>query len=735
MLRRAEGAEIQPVVFMLDSLEHRVALIRALPVRARAAALDATIAIASDPMERERLAVELLELAIRPGLRPKAGPWARRSAYLRQTHADSALSQLCAHWAPLPIEIRSHTIAVASGRWTTVVRDLRHDDRAEARAALCGLALASADPALFAPLADLLEDDEPQIQRSAGQTLLALATRELAIDPSSLAPDLAACEDECLAHERVGEPREALLRVLRTAIARYSEHQQRSVALACLLFVAHDPRASSLASTRVDHAATQALRGVLRWSRSPISRVSALRLLNHEALHDAAVSRLSRAHDLADHDLTLRQGHLTLHPSRRDPLGKIEVRVRSTPIAPDGEGTPRVRLTMPKEAALPDGSWLGSLSEEARRQIPRWLSAFDTDETTTRALLDPLLADDDDIARLLASQRANERTLTDFCFDRSGPVARSAMTRFSLHGAAHDPSGPIHRRHLDTLSKLVRSPHAPVRRMAREDIARLDPWGSAGPQTALIARRRMADEPEAFLVDLRHVLMSAPPLTRIGAIAIARRLAITERIESLLISLITHAHGPAVDERVVASAISALGTLTTQNARRTVRMVLRHPDARARANAVEAMARQERSAGQTDANLRSTLTELRGDPNQRVRANAVRSLMALPEPKGGAALYTPSAGSALIAMLRDERAAHRVSGLWVAERASKAPDSALVGHIQSLAEMDPDRGVRTRAAGVIHRIQVRRGLLGSTLSRAGADNAGADNRGEKAGRP
>ena len=60
---------------------------------------------------------------------------------------------------------------------------------------------------------------------------------------------------------------------------------------------------------------------------------------------------------------------------------------------------------------------------------------------------------------------------------------------------------------------------------------------------------------------LRHILMSAPAFTRIRAIALARRLAIVGEIESLLISLITQPHGPIVDERVVASAVIALGTL------------------------------------------------------------------------------------------------------------------------------------------------------------------------------
>ncbi len=711
---------------MQDSLEHRVALIRALPVQARRAALDAALDAASDQRERDRLAIELLELAIRPGLGPKAGPWARRSAYTRQIHADASLSRLCAHWASLSADLRSHTIGVASGRWAGVVRDLLRDDRPDARLALCGLALASADPVLFDPLSDLLEDDEHDIRRAAGEALLTLSARELDIDPMSLAPDLGQAGDGCLAHEPVGHPREALLSVLRGAISRYGEHQQRTVALACLLFIAHDPDASPLASLRVDHAATQALRGVLRWSRSPISRVCALRLLNHDAMSEAAMSRLSRAHDLGDHDLTLRQGHLTLNPSRTSLLAKIDVRARSTPIAPDAEGATRVRLTLDKECPLPDGSWLRSLSVEARRQIPRWLAAFDADELASRALLDPMLADDDEIARLLASRDANERTLTDFCFDQSEPIARSSMTRYSLHGAARDRTGVDHRRNLDTLTKLVRSPHASVRRMAREEIVRLDPWAGVSAQTALIARRRMAHEPEAFLIDLRHVLMSAPAIARIRAITLVRRLGIVAQIESLLVSLITQPHGPSVDERVVASAVSALGAVPTPGARQTVRLALRHPDPRVRANAVEAMRRQESqmAQGESDVGLRSTLTELRGDANQRVRANAVRSLMALPEPKGGAALYTPSAASALIAMLRDERAPHRVSALWVAEQSYKAPDSALIGHIQSLAEMDPDQGVRRRACRVIHRIEVRRGL-GSTHAPPRADNLGA----------
>ncbi len=713
-------------VMMPESLEHRVALIRSLPIRPRRAAIDTALAAASDPEEIERLAIELLELSVRPGVKTKAGPWARRGAYRRQLDADIALSLLCSHWGSLSPAARLHTLGVANGRWTGVIRDLVQHEHTNARLALCGMALASGEPALYEPVGELLEDEEASIHRAAGVTLLSLVALELELDPATLAPDLGPIDQQCLIPDAEVQPRQALLSVLRSAITRYGEHQQRSIALACLLLIAHDSHAHALASNRVDHAATQALRGVLRWSRAPITRVCALRLLGHDALSDAAVNRLSRAHDLADHDLTLRQGHLTLNPTRHAHLGKIEVRARSTTLAPDADGTERLRITLPKECPLPDGSWLSALSPQARRQIPRWVAAFDTDELATRALLDPLLGDDDELTRLMASRGANARTTTDFCFDACEPIARGAMTRFSFHAAAQDPTTPTHRRQMDTLSKLVRSPHASVRRMAREDLTRLDPWASDSSQTSLIARRRMADEPEAFLVDLRHVLMSGSALTRIRAIGIARRLGITDQIESLLLSLVTQSHGPNVDERVVASSVSALGSLCTPNARQTVRMVLRHPDPRARANAVEAMSKQERLAGLTDEDnsLRSTLTELRGDSHQRVRANAVHALMALPEPKGGAALYTPSASSALIAMLRDERAPHRVSGLWVAERSAVTHGSALVSHVQSLAEMDPDRGVRNRAHGLIHRIEVRQRLQSTKLT-VTADNSRA----------
>ncbi len=705
---------------MQDALDQRIRLIRSLPAKARVPALAEAIAITPSLDERSRLAIELLELTIPPAVSPRSAPWDRWWASARARLADEALARTARLWHHLPADARSHFLLIAGDRWQVVLDALAGEP--EAAPALAELAEASGDPALVSHLPILLLDE--RASEVAEQALLRLTCASLSLPVQILEPDLK--DTSARTNADLAEVAQALPRVARRALSRIADHQRRGVALCALLLGAFG-RARELLPTRREEPAAQAMRGVLRFSHAPATRLCAFRLLEHPILGEPALERVSRAHHLGDHEVVLSAGHLSLSPGRARRLRTIAVRARTTPAPPSELGEVCMRLTLPRESALPDGSLVESLSTASRRQLPRVAAQLADDDLTLRAVLDPMLADTDDLSRYAAMRQSPEATLRDYCLDPSEPVARGAMLRWSLVGADHYATAPVRRRHMELLNKLRRSPHAWVRRIAAEDHARLDCWGSLSPASLLVARRRYAHDGEAFLVDLRHVLMSGSTDERVRAIAIASRLEILDRIESLLVALVTQSASQAVDPRVVASAVKALGRLDSVPARQTVRWALRHTDARVRANAVEAMARQR--GGSLDTPTRQTLVELKQDAHQRVRANAICALLDSGEDQHDT-LYAPSATSALIAMLRDERPAHRTSALWVAEHAtgrsprgdsSKSAD-AVLAHVQTMAAQDPDPGVRTRAARLIRTLHRRRAALASTSARTTSDN-------------
>lgn len=724
---------------MQDALEHRVRLARALPARARCESLAQALLASVDGEERRRLAIELLELAIPPGVGARPGPWERLWATRRRSLADEALRRASLAWEVLPLDTRSHLAGVGQGRWPAQAETLFSSSDAGGQSAACGLAEATGDPALVERLPALLESAHEGVRAGASEALLRLTAFALELDPASLSPDLAEPGVERHDDGAQGwgagalcalEPAELVPCVggaIRRALDRYQDHQLRGIALAGLLLIALRPSSLRLATARRDDPAAQAVRGVLRFSRSPASRLCAWRLLVSSNLGEAARDRVARAHTLADHEAVLTHGHLALHPSRAASLAMIPVRARATPLPAEGARPAMVRLTMAREAPLPDGSWVESLSLDARRQLARVTLAFRPDDATVRAVLDPMLADEDPIARLGAMGASGEGTLLDFCFDPSEAIARSAIVRWSLAGAAHFATAAVRRRQIDMLGKLTRSPHGSVRRVAREDLRRLDPFLGEDPACAAIARRRCADDREAFLVDLRHVLMSGTGEARLCAIRLARRLGIVREIESLLVAMVTHGTSAGAQERPLATAVIALGDLDSVPARQTVRWALRHADARVRANAVEALGRQESRAGVQGSALgssRQVLMELKADAHARVRANAIAALMHDREEQRDG-LYAPTTGSALIAMLRDERAEHRASALWLAGRVllgiSASGDTPLLTHVQTLASSDHEAAIRRRAARVIQRIHARRTLNTSSRGEGASD--------------
>ena len=136
------------------------------------------------------------------------------------------------------------------------------------------------------------------------------------------------------------------------------------------------------------------------------------------------------------------------------------------------------------------------------------------------------------------------------------------------------------------------------------------------------------------------------------------------------------------------------GLAEARSARRldALRDGLEHPDARVRANAVEAMMR---TAGAETIDL---LTPITASGENRARANAVRAMLSARPGEGLVRLQE---------MLADANPLHRISGIWVAGRARVTP---VAGALHRLAAHDRLRPVRLRAGAPVRLITPRPSL-------------------------
>jgi hypothetical protein len=259
-------------------------------------------------------------------------------------------------------------------------------------------------------------------------------------------------------------------------------------------------------------------------------------------------------------------------------------------------------------------------------------------------------------------------------------------------------------RRLGLLSKLARSPHAPVRRIALTEPASRAWLSPAGRTRALAARRT---EPDRLAGELRDAASAAGETrSRVDAIRLARRLRLLAGWEETLAGLI---EAPPKEARVSATAASAIADLPGPYPADLLERALVHPDPRVRANAVEAMDALARRHADERPGIDRRLVEHKADNEHRARANALRALARGPGPE--------SAGGDLARMLSDDRPTHRLAGVWLAERllcGGGVADEAwqeMARRIAGLARHEVDAHIRARAKRCSRRLlaEINRG--------------------------
>lgn len=645
---------------------HPIQAARELPPRVRLVALQAALR-QCDASERRALLVEAAELAIEDSRRT------------RNHIADEALATCLELWPELDGPSRRLLRAFGARRLHAGAAALARSDDARARLAGVSFAADALDEgeiagletltnALGEPLTSLGDLAERALMRAV------LKTHDEIVNKVRTLPD-----DEASGPEL----RDAVRAAIARAVASYETHKRRGVLMGGLLVlggpgVGGPARADVLATLRdAASPAGAALRTVLRASGSPLMREVAWRALPHDEIGAAALDRVARASTREEHEAVLNTMHLVLHPRRR---------ARAALLSPR-PGTGGAGL-VPPLAMVP------SLAPEGRAGLLRALDATDCDAAARTSLRTHFLTDPSPHVRALATLSAGPDELMDFAFDAEAVIARRGMWQGSVAGAGwqRGAAEAVPRR---PLKALLRSPHDAVRRAAQDELDRLDPHaGRSQPSLALSTLAR--HHPSRARDLLAASIGAADPDARVRTAAWAGRLP----IEAFpLDAMLAAARGD--DLRLAATALLALAWSNEEPARQTLLEGLSHPDARVRANAVEALARRHRSAEGTGAQAQSApaalldgaVWELRRDPGARARANALRAWTAC-DPG--------DAGSELLRMLHDPRPDHRLSAAWCAGRTLASPgrgpvDTQLHARLVDLGRTDPDEAVRARS--------------------------------------
>lgn len=177
---------------------------------------------------------------------------------------------------------------------------------------------------------------------------------------------------------------------------------------------------------------------------------------------------------------------------------------------------------------------------------------------------------------------------------------------------------------------------------------------------------------------LSRRLASDPVEQRIKAMQIAQELGLADVLRPTLLPLCSHPNA-----RVRSKAVSVLGEVNTVGAELIVEKVLHDTDPRVRANAIEVL-ESKRSAEYVP-----LLAQRARSSHNRERANAIKALHRM---KVG------TASGALITMMRDERAEHRISALWALRQIGWWK---LLNEVGRMAKEDSNLRVRRYALGVL----------------------------------
>ncbi|MFA6046363.1 MAG: HEAT repeat domain-containing protein [Phycisphaerales bacterium] len=725
----------------IDTFFQRIAQVRHFPPVARVAALAAGLSVCSLD-EARGLVPELIEMAAQvpavpavpfastgPAVRLSPLNWFRNRRDATRRHvADIALEALIRHWDRVPSDLVPLIASAGRGRFGVAAAASRDADPA-IRANVVAAAGELGEGQLARLVGSMLADEDKSVAKAAEHALVHMAlgefartrTGEACLDPRLVEQlwrvreaaefgfsrenraEVSAAAGEA---SDQGASREGVIDGIATACEAFEHHRRRGVLVCAMLLLdrtrlaSRSPRAA--AHSRERHApdrlaawfakpvtdAHSALRTVLRASVLPVAGLRAMEWIGVEPWTRACSERLSRGGTVLEHELALASAHLTLRPRRRAALARVIIKSRpanrDTSDAPDEPRATGTRVLEP--GLLPDVAIVNSLSIDAGRGAARIVGVVSATAPDRELAARSFLGHADPVARHAVMRAMPGSGLRDWVFDDNDQISAGAALRMSR---ADDPrAAEAEESDLAWWRQLARAPQPRTRFLAEEELAQRAELMSGTVRGRLLAARRMTREPEGVVTSISESL--GQPESQSGAISLLRRLGLAPTFQQQLVDLALQ----ATDARVAATAVAALADVSSESAMDAAVTSLRHTDSRVRANAVETLGHRARS-GEA---LPTQIVELKHDAHHRVRANALRLELGLAP--------APSLAGELAAMLRDERAEHRLAGAWLASRALGgnlkrrlgADADQLALRLVELASGDPDDRVRRRAA-------------------------------------
>jgi hypothetical protein len=663
--------------------------LRALPVAESASALAAALDVA-DAREIGALARALADLIARLAAGPAPAPprvWRLWGPSARDPREDALAWTICLRaaasvWQSIPREARNAITVAARGRWAHALTPLPPPSNEAARRSILDLAAETADPSAFPALVDLLEDPRTDLATDAEEAI-ARAVRTALNERADVAGQ----------HQM----RSALRAELTRAISRIDVHSCRGVLASAIQLLepdlvsrvrrglAKDPLAVWFLEATAER--TSPLAPSLRASRGSITRTRAWEWLPIDTLTEPALARLARSATPSEHAEVLGRWHLALRPARAARLGA------GARLVPE----PGIAASLPEDARV-GAVRLQDFTRAPDVSTPEW------------ALCDP-----DERVRLTATREAGAAEAADFVFDASPAIARSAMLAWSVTGVRIGrrrpaPGGSALARSRFA-SRVTRSPHAAVRRIAAADAALADAFDGSSELSRSTAWALLREDREAFIDQLRSKL-TAPGPQVVPALLLVRRLGIAAELTRELLALAatgSEAAPASAEARAGATAVAVVSSVRDPRASDVLGATLTAADPRVRANSVEAIAVRIRHGIDVTTSRLPSLVELKGDREHRVRANAIR---AMAECAVGAAA---AAREALSDMLEDARPMHRLAGVWAAEKTARllTPSGGIPARITTLASEDAEPFVRSRAEACARLLGLRAALAGS----------------------
>ncbi|GMV24015.1 MAG: hypothetical protein AMXMBFR58_00460 [Phycisphaerae bacterium] len=686
---------------------------------ARAAALSAAIRMASGD-EQPPLIERLVECATAPPLpidrlvravHAITGPL----GVTHQVDHGRTIVHVVAVWDHLTHDLRRLLLASAGRSVLTAARACRGAANPAVRRATVLALHDIATAESFTELVQFLTDDDAAVAGAADRALVALIERWS--QDWSAGPDRRAIGEALVAAiNAVGDER---LAGPYTALITLGSPRHLSAASADMI--------PAVARWLGDASARNVHMGrILRGSRTPESRARAWQWLSRGPVASACVDRLERAYTIEDHEVILSAMHLAVNPRRCAAMraigrsvwtGAARARVSGGEVAAARTASIRSGGPVPRPDQVPE------LSPRSKWGLSQWVGLIAAPASIRREMLAPLLSDPSPGVRLSAARHVPAADLADFCFDEDPAVARSAMNRWSLIGAEGRLRNAALRggdrdERIRLLGRLARSPHASLRRAAHVDMARISPAAEInGPESSCAWVWCATEDPSRVLPSLESLILQDDAQVAAAAVRTAQRAGFSAALQERLIDRAnaeqSAGHGdPSMSERLVATIIAALSSVApadrSPRCERTLAGALAHTDARVRSNAVDGIARDARR--QRLAADATPLIELKNDAHHRVRGSALRGLIWLAGPTES------SAFEAMMGMLDDHRADHRLAAVWLAERwtISRAGGTgdfdAVVHSLQERAESDDDPRVSGRAARAQRRARLIAGL-------------------------